>query len=106
MKSDDYDSEAADELSLSLHDSDSEEECSSPKAKISKIVLSEAEKRCKKNIQEREQLWEQQKDKYENMFSFKWKLLTFDIYTLSTLLYDCIHLHLQVIYWLYSQTIL
>ena len=71
MKSDDYDSEAADELSLSLHDSDSEEECSSPKAKISKIVLSEAEKRCKKNIQEREQLWEQQKDKYENMFSFK-----------------------------------
>ena len=67
----DYDSEAADELSLSLHDSDSEEECSSPKAKISKIVLSEAEKRRKKNIQEREQLWEQQKDKYENMFSFK-----------------------------------
>ena len=48
MKSDDYDSEAADELSLSLHDSDSEEECSSPKVKIIKIIVSEAEKRCKK----------------------------------------------------------
>ena len=44
----DYDSEAADELSLSLHDSDSEEECSSPKVKIIKIIVSEAEKRCKK----------------------------------------------------------
>ena len=67
----DYDLKAVDELSLSLHDSDSEEECSSPKAKIPKIILSEAEMRCKKNIQEREQLREQQKDKYENMFSFK-----------------------------------
>ena len=67
---DDYDSEAADELSLLLHDSDTEEECSSPMAKIPKIVLSEAEKRCEKNIQEREQLWEQEKDKYENMFNF------------------------------------
>ena len=63
---DDYDSDTEDEKSLSLHDSDTEEECPSPN--IPKIVLSEAEKRREKNIQEREQLWEQQKDKYENMF--------------------------------------
>ena len=49
-----------DEKSLSLHYSDTEEECPSPK--IPKIVLSEAEKRHERNIQEREKLWEQQED--------------------------------------------
>ena len=60
-------SDVEDEFSLSLHDSDTEEECSTP-AKIPKVLLSEAEKRQQRNIEERERLWEQQKDKYENMF--------------------------------------
>ena len=63
----DYDSDLEDEKSLSLHYSDTEEECPSPK--IPKIVLSEAEKRHERNIQEREKLWEQQEDEYENMFN-------------------------------------
>ena len=42
-----------------------------PMAKIPEIVLSDAEKRREKNIQERERLWEQHKDKYENMFNFQ-----------------------------------
>ena len=57
----DYDSDLEDEKSLSLHYSDTEEECPSPK--IPKIVLSEAEKRHERNIQEREKLWEQQTTK-------------------------------------------
>ena len=63
-----YDSDPVEELSLSLHDSDTETEEESSPPKMPRIVLSEAEKRREKNIQEREQLWEQQKDIYENMF--------------------------------------
>ena len=45
-------SDVEDEFSLSLHDSDTEEECSTP-AKIPKVWLSEAEKIQQRNIEER-----------------------------------------------------
>ena len=85
---DDYDSEAADELSLLLHDSDTEEECSSLMAKIPKIVLSEAEKRCEKNIQERKRLWER------TCLIFSENMSTQHLQHLHiTLPYDLIHLY-------------